>query len=74
MLDVQPYLDKLEALRRQYGVWYSPRLILNSDGSGAVVLENTLQRTRIAVDFDEGDDIIAAIDRLTEKAQAEITA
>jgi len=34
-----------------------------------VMVENTFRDSRVAVDFDEGDDIMEAINRLAERAK-----
>jgi hypothetical protein len=76
MFDIQPVLDKLKSLSMFQGKWHvNPELILNPHGDGAVVLRDSLENVTIAaVDFESGDDILAAIDRLAEKASSTTTA
>lgn len=70
MLDVQPVLDKLHELKKQFNVWHiTAELILDYNGNGAVVLRDTLDNRLIAaVDFDKDDDLLEAVDRLAIKA------
>ncbi len=67
-LNIQQYLDALQEIEKQ-GVMCSASLILHPSGDGAVLLENLLQDKMVAVDFDDGDDIMQMIARLAERAK-----
>lgn len=67
-VDVRPYLAALREIEKQ-GVMCSASLVLHPNGDGAVMLENLLQDKRVAVDFEDGDDIMTAIERLAERAK-----
>lgn len=67
-LNIQQYLDALHEIEKQ-GVMCSASLILHPNGDGAVMLENLLQDKMVAVDFDDGDDIMQMIARLAERAK-----
>lgn len=68
VVDIRPYLEALHELEKE-GSMCSASLLLHPSGDGAVMLENLLKNKRVAVDFDNGDDIMAAIARLAEKAK-----
>jgi len=68
-VNLQLYLNALHKIEEQFGVWCSASIKLHPDGDGAVMVENTLHDSRVAVDFDEGDDIMEAINRLAERAK-----
>jgi uncharacterized protein (DUF934 family) len=66
-VNIQQYLDALHEIEKQ-GKMRSASLLLHPSGDGAVMLENLPSHKMVAVDFDDGDDILEAIRRLAEKA------
>jgi hypothetical protein len=68
-VNIQPYLNALHKIEEQFGVWCSASIKLHPDGDSAVMVENTLRDTKVAVDFDQGDDIMDAIHCLAERAK-----